>query len=112
MRGLLAAWVSAVCMLSVCAGGRTLAFNERQSEFDTSIRSLEESSRKNPTNPETWKDIASYYWDELRRSPKLSDSKKKDYFLKGFEASDKAITLQPNYAEAIVFKALYCVTRR
>ena len=106
MRGLLAAWVSAVCMLSVLAGGRTLAFNERQSEFDKSIRSLEESSRKDPTNPQTWNDIAIFYWEELRRNSKLSDSKENDYILKGLEASDKAITLQPNYAEAIVFKAL------
>src|SRR5262245_24812015 len=106
MRGWLAAVISVVCALTVCAGGRTLAFGEPQSGLDKSIRSLEESSRKDPANPETWRDIASYYWDELRKNSTLSDSRKKEYLLKGLGAADTALTLQPNYAEAMSFKGL------
>ncbi len=85
----------------------TLAgYYNRQGQFDKTIQALEERAQKEPTNPEAFHTIASYYWDETRGDPKLRDSEKKDFVLKGLQASDKAIQLKPDYVDAIVFKGL------
>ncbi len=85
----------------------TLAgYYNRQGQFEKTIKALEERAAKEPTNPEAFHTIASYYWDETRGDPKLRDSEKKDFVLKGLQASDKAIGLKPDYVDAIVFKGL------
>lgn len=85
----------------------TLAgYYNRQGQFDKTIQALEERAQKEPTNPEAFHTIASYYWDETRGDPKLRDNEKKDFVLKGLQASDKAIQLKPDYVDAIVFKGL------
>jgi len=85
----------------------TLAgYYNRQGQFDKTIQALEERASKEPTNPEAFHTIASYYWDEARGDPKLRDSEKLDFVLKGLQAADKAISLKPDYVDAIVFKGL------
>jgi len=85
----------------------TLAgYYNRQGQFDKTIMALEERAQKEPTNPEAFHTIASYYWDEARNDPKLRDTEKRDFVLKGLEASNKAIQLKPDYVDAIVFKGL------
>jgi tetratricopeptide (TPR) repeat protein len=85
----------------------TLAgYYNRQGQFDKTIQALEERASKEPTNPEAFHTIASYYWDEARGDPKLRDSEKLDFVLKGLQAADKAIALKPDYVDAIVFKGL------
>ncbi len=85
----------------------TLAgYYNRQGQFDKTIAALEERAAKEPTNPEAFHTIASYYWDETRGDPKLRDTEKRDFVMKGLQASDKAIQLKPDYVDAIVFKGL------
>jgi tetratricopeptide (TPR) repeat protein len=85
----------------------TLAgYYNRQGQFDKTIQALEERAQKEPNNPEAFHTIASYYWDEARGDPKLRDSEKLDFVLKGLQAADKAISLKPDYVDAIVFKGL------
>ena len=50
--------------------------------------------------------IAAYYWDETRGDGSLNDAQKKDYVGKGLEAVDKAISMKPDFVEAITFKGL------
>jgi tetratricopeptide (TPR) repeat protein len=85
----------------------TLAgYYNRQGQFDKTIQALEERAQKEPNNPEAFHTIASYYWDEARGDPKLRESEKLDFVLKGLQASDKAISLKPDYVDAIIFKGL------
>ena len=85
----------------------TLAgYYNRQGEFDKTIEALEARAEKEPDNPEAFQTIATYYWDEAFRDLRLTDAEKRDYVLKGIEASDRALALKDDYIDALVFKNL------
>jgi tetratricopeptide (TPR) repeat protein len=81
-------------------------FYNRQGRFDKTIEALNERAQIEPNNPEAFQTIAGYYWDETRGDSALTDAQKKDYIQKGLEAVDKALSLKPDYVEAITFKGL------
>ncbi len=82
------------------------AFYNRQGQFPKTIAALEERAQKESNNPEAWQTIAVYYQDEARKDSRLKDAEKKDYVLKGIEAVDKALTIKPDYADAMTYKNL------
>jgi tetratricopeptide (TPR) repeat protein len=85
----------------------TLAtYYNNQHMFDKTMEALQMRADKDPTNPEAFHTIASYYWDEARKDKKLKPEQKREYILKGLQASDKAIELKKDYVEAIAFKGL------
>jgi tetratricopeptide (TPR) repeat protein len=81
-------------------------FYNRQGRFDKTIEALNQRAEIEPNNPEAFQTIAGYYWDETRGDSALTDEQKKDYITKGLEAVDKAISLKPDYVEAITFRGL------
>jgi tetratricopeptide (TPR) repeat protein len=82
------------------------AYYNRRGEFEKTIAALEQRAEKEPNNPEAYQTIASYYWDETRNDPKLKDAQKREYIERGLKASDRAIQLKADYAEAYTFKGL------
>src|SRR5207344_3268394 len=74
--------------------------------FDKTIDALEQRAKVEPNNPEAFQTIAAYYWDETRGDSSLTESKKREYVLKGVEAADKAIALKADFVEALTFKGL------
>src|SRR4029079_5987215 len=80
------------------------AFYNRQGDFDKTIAALTQAANLAPNNPEGWHLIATYYWDKARKDFRLSDAQKKDYILKGIAMDDKALSLNPNYLEAMTYK--------
>jgi tetratricopeptide (TPR) repeat protein len=81
-------------------------FYNRQGKFDKTIESLNQRAEIEPNNPEAFQTIAGYYWDETRGDAGLTDEQKKQYISKGLEAVDKALSLKPDYVEALTFKGL------
>jgi tetratricopeptide (TPR) repeat protein len=81
-------------------------FYNRQGRFDKTIEALDERAAIEPNNPEAFQTIAGYYWDETRGDSALTDAQKKEYIEKGLQAVDKAISLKPDYVEAITFRGL------
>ena len=81
-------------------------YYNRQGEFDKTIDALAAARRKEPTNPEAFYTMATYYWDKAFRDNSLKEPEKKKYIQKGLEAVDKAIQLKPDYMEALVYKGL------
>jgi tetratricopeptide (TPR) repeat protein len=82
------------------------SFYNRQGHFDKTIAALEQRAEKDSKNPEAWQTIAVYYQDEARKDSRLRDSEKKDYVLKGIAAVDKALTIKPDYSDAMTYKGL------
>ena len=82
------------------------AFYNRQGDFDKTIDALTQAANLAPNNPEGWHLIATYYWDKARKDFRLSDAQKKDYILKGIAMDDKALSLNPNYLEAMTYTNL------
>jgi tetratricopeptide (TPR) repeat protein len=82
------------------------AFYNRQGKFDKTMEALKQRATQDPKNPEGYYTIAVYYWDKTFRDKSLKDADRKDYIAKGLEAADKAISIKPDYLEAIVYKGL------
>lgn len=85
----------------------TLAgFYNRQGNFTKTMEALAGRAKAEPNNPEAWHTMAAYYWDEAYRDPRLTPAQKKDYIEKGIEADDKALAVNPDYAEAMIYKGI------
>ena len=82
------------------------AYYDRQGDFDNLIQALEARTAQEPNNPEAFYTIATYYFNKSSRDFSLSDAEKTTYAESGVVAVDKAIALNGNYMEALVFKNL------
>ena len=81
-------------------------FYQRQGEFGKAIEALEQRAEKEPTNPEAYHMIASYYWQETMHNGALTDKVKQEQVQKGLQAEDKALQLKSDYVDALTFKGL------
>jgi tetratricopeptide (TPR) repeat protein len=81
-------------------------FYQRQGQFDKQIESLVQRAEKEPTNPESFQTIAGNYYNEVLHNGGLRENVKREYIDKGLQASDKALQLKADYADALTFKGL------
>jgi tetratricopeptide (TPR) repeat protein len=82
------------------------AFYNRQGNFDGAIEALQSRAEREPNNPEAFYTIATYYWEKAYRDFSLSDPDKVKHVQSGLTAIDKAISLNNQYMEALVYKNL------
>jgi tetratricopeptide (TPR) repeat protein len=82
------------------------AFYNRQGNFEGAIEALQSRAEREPTNPEAFYTIATYYWEKAYRDFSLSDAEKVKHVQSGLTAIDKAISLNNQYMEALVYKNL------
>jgi tetratricopeptide (TPR) repeat protein len=82
------------------------AFYNRQGRFDKTMDALNQRAAQDPHNPEGYYTIAVYYWDKTFRDKALNDATRHEYINSGMEAVNKAISIKPDYLEAIVYKGL------
>ncbi len=80
------------------------AYYNRQGDFPKTIEALQKAADLNPNNPEGYHLIGTYYWDKARKDFRLSPAEQKDYILKGLAMEDKALSLNPEYMEAMTYK--------
>jgi tetratricopeptide (TPR) repeat protein len=85
----------------------TLAgFYNSEGNFPKTMEALAGRAQAEPNNPDAWHTMAAYYWDETYRDGRLTPQTKKDYIDKGITADDKALAINPEYAEAMVYKGI------
>jgi len=90
----------------------TLAgFYSRQGNFEKTMEAWDSRAKMEPNNPEAWHTIGASYQDEVFQNSKLppgkqklSPAKQKEYVLAGIAAEDKALAINPEYYEALIFK--------
>jgi tetratricopeptide (TPR) repeat protein len=87
---------------SVLAG--KAGFYNRQGDFPKTIAALEAAAALEPNNPEGYHRVAVFYWDKSRGDFRLSPAEKRDFIQKGLAMEDKALTLNPDYMEAMTYK--------
>ena len=81
-------------------------FYNTKGEFDKTMEALNQRAEREPTNPEAYFTISTYYWDNAQRNAKLRDPEKRENVEKGLAAVDKALSLKSDYMEALVYKGL------
>ena len=79
-------------------------FYNRQGEFDKTMESLHKAADIKPDDPQGHQLVATYYWEKAFKDHTLAPAAKKNYILKGIEATDRALKLNPDYAEALTYK--------
>jgi tetratricopeptide (TPR) repeat protein len=83
----------------------TLAgYYNRQGQFDKTMESMNTAAELEPNNPQGYHLVATYYQEKLQKDHRLNPAQKKDYADKGLAAEEKALQLNPNYAEAMAYK--------
>lgn len=79
---------------------------EGRSKFDQAIETLQKCAALAPDDPQGYQKVATFYWDKAYRDPLLDDAQKEAYADKGLEAVDKALSMKPDYVDAIIYKGL------
>jgi tetratricopeptide (TPR) repeat protein len=79
-------------------------YYNRQGEFDKTMEAFNKAAELDPNNPQGYHLIGSYYQDSVAKDFRLTPAEKADRIAKGIAAEDKALTLNANYIEALVYK--------
>ncbi len=80
------------------------AFYNQQGDFEKTIEALEKAASLAPNDPQGFQLVATYYWEKAQKDFHLTKEEKKDYIQKGIDYTDKALALNPDYAEAMTYK--------
>ncbi|HYT68034.1 MAG TPA: tetratricopeptide repeat protein [Vicinamibacterales bacterium] len=79
-------------------------YYNRQGDFPKTIAALEQAAALEPNNPEGYHRVAVFYWDKTRGDFRLSQAVQREYIMKGLQMEDKALSLNPDYMEALTYK--------
>ena len=79
-------------------------FYNRQGQFEKTMAAWNKRADMEPNNPEAWHTIGVYYEGKVRADKTLRRDVAKDYALKGIAAEDKALAINSEYADAMVYK--------
>lgn len=79
-------------------------FYNRLGNFEKTIALIEEAARLDPSNPQPQHLVASYYQEKAMKDSRITPEQKRDYIRAGIEAEDRALALNPDYVDALVYK--------
>jgi tetratricopeptide (TPR) repeat protein len=79
-------------------------YYNRQGEFEKTVEALNTAADLQPENPQGYQLVAVFYWEKAFKDKRLTAAQQGEYIAKGIEATDKAIKLNPDYAEALTYK--------
>jgi tetratricopeptide (TPR) repeat protein len=78
-------------------------YNE-QGEFEKTMQAFDKAAELNPNDPQAFHLIGGYYQDKASKDFRLTPAQKKEFNERGIAAEDKALALNPNYIDALVYK--------
>ena len=79
-------------------------YYNRQGDFEKTMEAFNKAAELDPNNPQGYHLIGSYYQEKASKDFRLNPAQKAEYNMKGIEAENKALALNPNYIEALVYK--------
>lgn len=79
-------------------------FYNRAGEFDLTIDALEQRAQIEPDNPEAYYTISTFFWEKAFRDFRITQEEKFEYIMAGLEAADRALALNEDYVDALVYK--------
>lgn len=87
------------------------AFYNRQGEFAKTMEALEARAEKEPSNPEAFYTISTFYWEKAQKDFTISQAERLKFAKAGMQAVDKALSLNTNYTDALIYKGLLLRTQ-
>lgn len=81
-------------------------FYNRRGQFEQAIAALEMAAQLDADNPQSYLLIATYYWEKVSKDKALAPAQQLTYITEGISATDRALALDADHAEAVTFKSL------
>ena len=79
-------------------------FYARRGDFEKSIEAVEAAELLDPTDPAVPQIVATHYWEKVFRDKSLLPADQLRYVMSGIAATDRALALKPDYADALTYK--------
>ena len=79
-------------------------YYNRQGEFDKTMEAFHKAADLEPNNPQGYHLVGSYYQEKAAKDFRINDAQKREFIAKGIEAENKALALNGNYIDALVYK--------
>ena len=79
-------------------------FYNRAGEFDMTIDALEQRATMDPDNPEAYYTISTFFWEKAFRDFRITQDEKLEYIMSGLAAAERALSLNDEYVDALVYK--------
>jgi tetratricopeptide (TPR) repeat protein len=80
------------------------AFYNRQGEFEKTVDALNTAADLQPDNPQGYQLVAVFFWEKAFKDKRLTKAQEREYIMKGIDATDKALKLNPDYIDALTYK--------
>jgi len=75
----------------------------QKADFPKGVQMMEEAMRITGPKKETYETIGAQAWDKAHNYPDLNDEQRQQVITQGIDAENKALAIDPNYAEALAF---------
>ena len=79
-------------------------FYNSQGNFEKTMEALNKAAELDANNPEAHHRMGPYYQDSVAKDHRLTEAQKRDYIERGLAAEDKALSLNPDYIDALIYK--------
>jgi TonB family protein len=78
------------------------------SDLNRQERTLREAADANPTSAAAQHSLAIFYWEATRAwAADVTPDQKRSHVLKGIAAEDRALAINPDYVEALIYKNIF-----
>jgi TonB family protein len=81
-------------------------FYNRHGNFDKTMEALETAERLEPNDPAGAQLVATHYWEKAYKDRRLLPADAHRYITSGIAATDRALAVNPDYVDALVYKNL------
>jgi TonB family protein len=79
-------------------------FYNRLGNFEKTIVLMEEAARLDASNPQAQHLVGTYYQDKAAKDLRITADQKRGYIRAGIDAENRALALNPDYVDALVYK--------
>ena len=79
-------------------------FYNRLGNFEKTIALMEEAARLDASNPQAQHLVGSYYQEKAAKDLRITAEQKRAYIRAGIDAEDRALALNPDFVDALVYK--------
>jgi len=79
-------------------------FYNRQGNFEKTMEALNKAAELDSNNPQAHHLLAPYYQEKVTKDYKLTDDQKRTYIDAGLAAEERALKINPDYVDALVYK--------
>ena len=79
-------------------------FYDRKGDWAKAVEAMAKRAENDPKNPEAFHQMAAWLWAKADKDYTISPAEKRQYIDRGIAAEDRALSINPEYIDALVYK--------